>query len=99
MLEGEHEFLLGDGTVRATPGSFVYVPKENLYTFKNVGTTPGRMLILATPAGLHEKFFEEVGEPATDKSSLPGSEGPPDVERVVAIAPKYGIEIPPPPEQ
>jgi mannose-6-phosphate isomerase-like protein (cupin superfamily) len=66
VLEGEHQFLLGDRTVRATPGSVVYVPKENLHTFKNVGTTPGRMLILATPVGLHEKFLEEGGEPATD---------------------------------
>jgi hypothetical protein len=48
------------------------------------------------PAGL-EKFFEEVGKPGTDASS-PSPFGEEDVERLLAAAPKYGVEIPPPPE-
>jgi len=53
-------------------------------------------LVLFAPGGF-EGFFEEVGELVTDQSSPP--EGPPDVERLVAAAAKYGCEIPPPPEQ
>ena len=48
------------------------------------------------PAGL-EKCFREVGEPATDASSPPPL-GDVDVERLLAVAPKYGVKMPPPPE-
>jgi hypothetical protein len=52
------------------------------------------MLVNQTPGGLHGRFFEEVGEPATDKSRPSTSEGPPDIERMLAIAATYGIEVP-----
>ncbi len=95
VLEGELEFMVGERTLLATTGSVVYGPRGILHAFKNVGTTPSRMTVLITPAGF-EGFFEEVGEPAVDPSSPPP--GPPDVEKVMAVAPKYGMEIPPPPE-
>jgi quercetin dioxygenase-like cupin family protein len=94
VLEGEVELTVEGHTSKAGPGSFVRIPKGTLHTFKNAGTEPARFLVLLTPAGF-EGFFEEVGEPATDPSSPP--EGPPDVEKVMATAPKYGLEIPPPP--
>ena len=62
--------------MRASAGSFFYVPRGTLHTFKNVGMSPSRVLGVIGPAGL-EKFFEEVGEPATEGASAP--EGPPDV--------------------
>ena len=68
VLEGEFEFLDNDRTLIVGAGSFIHIPKGTLHTHKNVGTKPGRMLILTVPAGL-EKFFEEMGTPATDKSS------------------------------
>jgi hypothetical protein len=49
------------------------------------------------PAGL-EKFFEEVGKPGSDVSSQPSFEGE-DIENLLAVAPKYGVEILPSPEQ
>ena len=98
VLEGEYEFLDDDGhTMRAGTGSLVYVPKGNLHAHKNVGDKPGRMLVSQTPGGLHEQFFEELGEPATDETKPPAPKGQPDVEKLVTIAAKYGIEIPPPP--
>jgi len=96
VLEGELEFLVGDDTIRAGAGSFVYVPKETMHTFKNVGTEPAKFLATVVPGGF-EKFFFEAGEPATDKTSPPVQEVPPDVERLVATAAKYNCEIPPPP--
>ncbi len=94
VVEGELEFMVGDRTLSATAGSVVYGPRGVPHGFRNVGTRPSRMAVIITPGGL-EKFFEEVGEPVTDPSSPP--EAPPDVERLVAVARKYGIEIPPPP--
>ena len=100
VLEGEYEFLNDDGhTVRVGVGSLVYVPKGNLHTYKNVGTTPGRMLVSQTPGGLHECFFEEIGEKAQYESKLTVARSQLDAERVMAIAATYGIEIPPPPSR
>lgn len=95
VLEGEYEFMLGEHTIRAGAGSVVYLPKGILHTFKNVGTTTGRMLAVVSPAGL-ENFFEEVGDPVMDRSSPPPF-GQAEIQRLLETAPKYGIEIPPPP--
>ena len=97
VLEGEYEFLEDEGTTRAGAGSLIYVPRGNLHAHKNVGTTTGRLLVSQTPGGLHERFIEEVGEPATEKSRPPIAEGWQGVGRIVKIAAEYGIEIPPPP--
>ncbi len=94
VLEGELEFVIGARTIPATAGSVVYGPRGIPHTFRNVGTTPSRMIVLIMPAGF-EKMVEEVGEPVIDPSSPP--ERPLDIERLVAIQRKYGVEMPPPP--
>ena len=96
VREGEVEVLVGDHTTRASAGSLAYVPKGTLHTFKNVGTSPSRVVAIISPGGF-EKFFLEAGEPAREGSSAP--EGEPDVRRIVEIGQKYGLEIPPPPGQ
>jgi mannose-6-phosphate isomerase-like protein (cupin superfamily) len=97
VVEGEFEFLKDGETIRAGAGSLVYVPKGGLHAFKNVGEEKGRLLLSQTPGGLHERFFEELGEEATDKTAPPVADGPPDAGRIVAVAAKYGTEIPTPP--
>ena len=94
VLEGEIELTVKGEVFMVGPGSFVNAPKGTPHTFRNAGTTPARFLALLAPAGL-ENFFEEIGEPATDPSSPPA--GPPDVEKIMATAPRYGVEILPPP--
>jgi quercetin dioxygenase-like cupin family protein len=94
VLEGEVEFLLGEDTIEAGAGSCAYAPRGTLHTFKNVGTSPSRVLFVLNPGGF-ERFFLEAGEPAPEGSSPP--EGEPDVGRIVEIGQKYGLEIPPPP--
>ena len=97
LLEGELEFLAGEQTFKARAGSFVYIPKGTLHSFKNVGKEPARMVTLFTPAGM-EGFFFEAGRPAVKGETAPPP-GPEDIEKSIAAAPKYGMEIPPPPEQ
>jgi quercetin dioxygenase-like cupin family protein len=94
VLEGEYEFLVEGRTLRMPAGSLLYVPKGNLHAYKNVGEGTGKMLVSQTPGGLHERFFEDLGKPAGD-TSTPGPEEPPNVQRIVTIAAKYGIEISP----
>ncbi len=94
VLEGELELNVEGSISTAGPGSFVNIPKGTLHTWRNAGSTHAKVLGMVAPGGF-EGFFEEVGEPATDPSSPPA--GPPDVEKVMATAPKYGLEMPPPP--
>ena len=96
VLEGEMEFITDGVTTRAAAGSLVRIPRGVLRDYKNVGSEPARVLVLFAPGGF-EGFFAEVGELVTGQSAPP--EDPPDVERLVAAAAKYGCEIPPPPQE
>ena len=82
VLEGEVEFVLGEDAIPAGAGSCAYAPRGALHAFKNVGTSPSRVLASFSPGGF-EKFFLEAGEPAPEGSSPP--EGEPDVGRIVEI--------------
>jgi mannose-6-phosphate isomerase-like protein (cupin superfamily) len=93
VLEGEYEFVVEGRATRARAGSLLYVPRGNLHAHKNVGEGVGRMLVSQTPGGLHERFFEEIGEAGRTGSTPPVSEEPQDAERIARIAAEYGIEM------
>jgi quercetin dioxygenase-like cupin family protein len=94
VLEGEYEFLDEGRTISAEVGSLIYIPKGRLHAHKNVGETPSRLLVSQTPGGLHERYFEEIGEEETKGRLTPlVSEDPPDMERIAKIAAEYGIEL------
>ena len=71
VLEGEHEFVCDGRTFAAGAGSFFYVPRGTVHSYENVGTEPGRILILSAPAGGTERIFFELGESATEESPPP----------------------------
>jgi quercetin dioxygenase-like cupin family protein len=97
VLEGEFEFSIGEDVLRAGTGSLIYVPKGTLHAHKNVGEGVGRILLTQTPGGLFERFFEGVGKPVNGNSGPLVVEDQSDVvSNIVALAAKYGIEIPPP---
>ena len=54
------------------------------------------MLVSQTPGGLHERFFDEIGEEPKYASPPTVSEDPPELESVAKIAAEYGIEMSPP---
>jgi quercetin dioxygenase-like cupin family protein len=90
ILEGELAVTCGDQTFRAAPGAFVFLPRGVLHAYTIVGSQPLRVPVLTVPAGF-EKFCAEMGEPAPTRSLPPG--GPPDMEKLLALARKYGVEI------
>ena len=98
ILEGDLEFSADGVTVRAGAGSVVHVPRRLLHTYRNVGTSPTRQLVVITPAGF-EQFFVVAGEATDDPSAPPISQEPPDIDRLLAIGRKYDLEVPPPPDQ
>ena len=97
VLEGDLEVTVGETTFGAGVGSFVHLPKGVPHAYRNIGAGPARFLTLMVPAGL-EEFFEEMGKPGSDLSSPPPFEEE-DIERLLVVAPKYGVEILLPPEQ
>jgi len=50
------------------------------------------MLAIVAPAGM-EGFLEEIGYTVYDRTSTPARLTPPDIEKILATAPKYGIGI------
>jgi quercetin dioxygenase-like cupin family protein len=96
LLEGEYEFLVEGRSFRVDAGSLIYVPRGTLHAHKNVGEGTGRLLLSQTPGGSHERFFEEIGEPATDDYRTPVPADQQQLEEIIAIATEFGIEIPPP---
>ncbi|MEI1375452.1 quercetin 2,3-dioxygenase [Nostoc sp. UHCC 0926] len=91
IQEGELEFQLDEQIILAIPGTFLHSPKGQLHRFTNIGSQPAKLLCWVTPAGL-EKFFMEVGVPVSERTQLP-SLSPADIEKILAAAPRYGLEI------
>ncbi len=98
ILEGEFEFSGLDGeepyAIRATPGDTVYIPGGAPHTYKTVGPTPGRALLVLAPGGEMERFFAEAGTPVSGLAALDTPAGPPSEEqiaRMVTSAGRHGI--------
>jgi quercetin dioxygenase-like cupin family protein len=93
VIEGELVFHADGQDLAAGAGSWITLARGSLHHFKNTGDRPARMLIVVAPAGL-EQFFLEVGRPAgAEDGGEPLAPTPEEIERLLAIAPQYGIEI------
>jgi quercetin dioxygenase-like cupin family protein len=90
VLEGQLEFISGERRLTGGPGSYVFLPRDIPHGFRVVGTSPARFLVLTTPGGF-EGFVMEVGQPAASLT-LPAPMEP-DMDKLVAIAARYQIEI------
>ena len=93
VLEGVYEFLIDGYTMKVEAGSLIYVPKGALHAHKGVGDGSGRMVLIQTPGGLYERFFDKVGKPADREAASLDFENQPDMEKVVKVAAEYGIEM------
>ena len=90
ILEGEITFMVGDERVVATTGMFANMPIGTPHSFKNESSKPAKMLISVAPAGLERMFFEfGVSLPEGATTALPPSKA--EIEKLLAIAPGYGI--------
>ncbi len=92
VLEGEFEFTVAGRTIRTAAGQTRYGQRNVPHTFRNTGVTAGRMLVVVLPAGL-EKFFAEVGTPLASPQAAPIEPTRADIQRLLAAAPRYGLEV------
>src|SRR6516164_9928895 len=92
ILEGEITFTIGGQRLVAGAGMFTNMPVGTPHSFKNESSKPAKMLISVAPAGL-EKMFMEIGLPLAEGATTALPTTREDIEKLLAIAPKYGIEF------
>jgi quercetin dioxygenase-like cupin family protein len=92
VLEGEITFFIGDQRLIASAGMFANMPVGTPHAFKNESGRPARMLISVAPAGLEQMFFE-VGVPMAPGTTTAAPPSKAEIDRLLAAAPRYGIEI------
>ncbi len=67
-LEGEYDVQVGDSLFHIKPGGSVFCPRMIPHTWRDVGRTSGKLMIMAEPAGHLEAFLEglaNLGPPST----------------------------------
>jgi quercetin dioxygenase-like cupin family protein len=82
VLEGEYELLSEGQWIKVPVGEPVFGPRGHVHTFRNLGSTPGQMMIFISPAGI-EKFFEK----------LSGLSVPADMPRIEELFAEYGLTL------
>ncbi len=82
VLEGDHEFTVGDTVFDVAPGAVVFAPRGVPHSHRRVVPRTGRFLTLVSPAGF-EGFFRELSEAERD-----GTIGP---DAYVRASERYGI--------
>jgi quercetin dioxygenase-like cupin family protein len=92
VLEGEITFTVGDKRLVASAGMFANMPVGTPHSFKNESSKPAKMLISIAPAGL-EKMSFEFGVPLAEGATTALPPTKEEIEKLLAIAPRYGIEI------
>jgi len=61
VLEGECEWQVGDQRIRATPGTYLFLPPGVPHNIGNASDKAARVLMTVSPPG-HERYFEELAE-------------------------------------
>ena len=84
VLEGECEWWVGDRHVRATPGTFLFIPPGVPHNITNIREKPARVLMTVSPPG-HENYFEELAKAVS-------CDGPPDVEAIGELRRRYDTD-------
>ena len=94
VLEGELTFEVGEETIKASAGSFLFGPKDVPHRY-TVESGPAKLLFILSPAGF-EEFIYATSEPAGERTLPPPPEGPPseaEMEQLGAVARQYGAEL------
>ena len=85
VLEGSYELTVGGETKTAGPGTTVFIPRNVVHRFKNVGGTTARLLDWSLPGG-QDHYFKAVSQLAAGD----GFTG----ERVMAISKEFDTNYP-----
>ncbi|MFZ0273352.1 MAG: cupin domain-containing protein [Acidobacteriaceae bacterium] len=89
IIRGKLRFWVGEEELVAEAGDLVRTHPNMWHTFQ-VESDEAEFLTVFSPPGL-EGFFLELGSPAAAMELPAGRVGPPDINRLRELAPKYGI--------
>jgi quercetin dioxygenase-like cupin family protein len=82
VIDGEFEMHVDGRASTLAAGETLHIPRAIVHSSRNVGTTPGRRVLIFSPAGV-EEFFREAGVASS------GTE--PDAATVAAAAARHGM--------
>jgi quercetin dioxygenase-like cupin family protein len=85
IVEGTYELTVGGQTSTAGPGTIVFIPRNVVHRFKNVGDTTARMLDWSLPGG-QDHYFKAI----SDLAAGDGFTG----EKVVEISKQFDTHFP-----
>ena len=91
LLEGSATFEVGDTTIEAEAGDYLFGPRDIPHRF-TVGPAGCRMLFIMIPGGF-EEFIIKTSEPAASRTLPPPSTEEPDFEHLASMARAYGGEL------
>lgn len=94
VLEGAFGFQIGNKTLEAPVGAFVYVPRGLEHAFWNGGAVPAKLLSIVSPPGF-ERYFEELAKGL----EAVGDDAEAAMSLREALSEKYDIEVFGPPRQ
>jgi quercetin dioxygenase-like cupin family protein len=92
LLEGSATFEVGDATIEASVGDYLFGPRDIPHRY-TVGPDGCRMLMICTPGGNFESIVRGMSEPAPTRTLPPPSDEEPDFERIAAVAAAHGAEL------
>jgi quercetin dioxygenase-like cupin family protein len=84
VLEGECEWQVDGRTVRATPGTYLFLPPGVPHDIRNTSDKPARMIMTVSPPG-HEHYFEELAKFAASGSR-------PDAKAIAELRSRYDTD-------
>lgn len=95
LLEGTLSIQAAGRTFQASSGDFVHIPRGTVHSFRNDGSADAKMLLTISPAGPVglQQFFEESFYPAPDRESAPPLLSEELLRRMMAAAPRNGLEF------
>lgn len=85
VLDGEFAIRAGERTERVGPGGVVRVPPGMVHGFGNPGSAPATLLLIISPAGVHEEYFREL-------AAILAKPGQPDATAIGELRARYDTE-------
>ena len=84
VLDGECDWQVGGERVRATPGTYLFLPPGVPHNIANASEKPARVLMTVSPPG-HEHYFEELAETVAHG-------GPADPDKIASLRARYDTD-------
>jgi mannose-6-phosphate isomerase-like protein (cupin superfamily) len=70
ILEGDFEITIGGQKIAAPVGTLAVGPRDIPHTFRNVGSTPGRLLLTVIPGRFANYFSDVDAVPDRDRAKI-----------------------------